>query len=405
VLTFLWIIALLAGVGAIVWGAEAFAEHLGKASVALGVSSFALALLLAGAEPEELATAVVASLRGSPGVALGDVIGANVTICLIALGVGAWIAPLPFSGSALRYALLGVPLGVIGTWFAWDGKVSRPEGAILVALYVAYVTLIWIIERHPPTLGEVGELAESQGHRNAPRRAGRDLVFVLLGITAMAGGASLLVEAVRRISHIESTQTTLGLTVVGFATGFELVVLAWSASRRGASEAVVAGVVGSFAYNVTMTLGAAALAHPLVLQDVHQLHIPLLAMLASLILVIGLAGPRKVLIRTNAVVLYHRPAVASDVWHSLHQLHACEARPMSLLPVRAEPTIRKQSLRREQRQKQHLYSPSSVRTQQSRKAVAIGERQCGKNNRSLPSIPRSSQFESQANCHGFGRWL
>lgn len=119
--TLLWIVLLLAGVGEIVWGAEAFAEHLGKAAVALGVSSFALALLLAGAEPEELATALVASLRGSPSVALGDVIGADVTICLIALGVGAWIAPLRFSNSALRYALLGLPLGVVGTWFAWDG--------------------------------------------------------------------------------------------------------------------------------------------------------------------------------------------------------------------------------------------------------------------------------------------
>jgi len=50
-----------------VWGAEAFAKHLGKGTVVLGVSSFAVALLLAGAEPEELATAAVASLRGSPG--------------------------------------------------------------------------------------------------------------------------------------------------------------------------------------------------------------------------------------------------------------------------------------------------------------------------------------------------
>ena len=54
----------LAGVGvvAIVWGAETFAEHLSLASAALGVSTFALAVLLAGAEPEELATSVTASL-------------------------------------------------------------------------------------------------------------------------------------------------------------------------------------------------------------------------------------------------------------------------------------------------------------------------------------------------------
>src|SRR5438445_13647912 len=91
-----WVLAILAGAGLIVWGAEAFAEHLAPASVVLGVSSFALALLLAGAEPEELATGVVASARHVPGVALGDVVGANVTMCLVALGLGAVIAPLPF---------------------------------------------------------------------------------------------------------------------------------------------------------------------------------------------------------------------------------------------------------------------------------------------------------------------
>src|ERR1700736_4414075 len=104
-----WVIAVLAGAGAIVWGAEAFAEHLAPAAVALRVSTFALALLLAGAEPEELATGVAASLRHVPGVALGDVMGANVAMCLVALGVGA-IIPLPFGRRVRRYGLAGLPL-------------------------------------------------------------------------------------------------------------------------------------------------------------------------------------------------------------------------------------------------------------------------------------------------------
>ena len=52
----LWIVASLIAVYVIVWGAESFAEHLRAAAVRLDVSAFALALLLAGAEPEELAT-------------------------------------------------------------------------------------------------------------------------------------------------------------------------------------------------------------------------------------------------------------------------------------------------------------------------------------------------------------
>lgn len=284
--TVLLILLLIASISAIVWGAEAFAEHLGSVAKYLGTSTFALAILLAGAEPEELATVVAASLRHAPGIAFGDVIGANVTMCLVALGLGAVIAPLPFRGSALRYALLGLPLATIGSYFAWNGAVSRRAGAILVLLYIVYVAAIWLIEKRPPALGEVGELEETG---DGPERPLRNILFVLAGLLAMILGATALVEAARRLTHAESSQTLLGLTIVGFATGFELVVLAWSASRRGASEIVVAGVVGSFAYNMTMTLGAGALARPLVLTEAASLHRPLAAMLASFVVVIALA--------------------------------------------------------------------------------------------------------------------
>ncbi|HSB85914.1 MAG TPA: hypothetical protein VLD86_06395, partial [Ilumatobacteraceae bacterium] len=149
-----WLVLAAVGVGLIVWGAETFAEHLAVASARLGVSAFALAILLAGAEPEELATAVTASLRGAPAIALGDVIGANVAICLVALGVGAVLAPLPFDRRVRRYAFAGLPAGLLAAAFAWNGTVSRAEGALLVAAYVVFVAAIWMIERQPPTLGE-----------------------------------------------------------------------------------------------------------------------------------------------------------------------------------------------------------------------------------------------------------
>jgi cation:H+ antiporter len=183
-----------AGVAAIVWGAERFAEHLASAAARLGTTTFALALLLAGAEPEELATAVAATLQGAPAIALGDVVGANVAIALVALGVGALVAPLPFGRRVARYALLGVPVGVAAVACAWDGRVGRLEGLLLVALYVGYVAAIWVAERRPPALGETGELEEAsdgppgsavtsgagtarcppgRGGRATPRRAGR----------------------------------------------------------------------------------------------------------------------------------------------------------------------------------------------------------------------------------------
>ncbi len=304
-----WGLLGIAAVGLIVWGSEAFAEHLGAAAIRLGVSSFALALLLAGAEPEELATGVAASLRGVPAIAFGDLIGANITICLVALGIGALVTPLPFGRRVMRYALFGLPMGIIASALIWDGKVNRWQGLLLVSMYVLYVAMIWWVERQPPSLGETKELTEAaeklhkQQAQGINHRIGKDLLVVLVGLAAIVIGSVLLVESVRQIAQVEETQTKLGLTLLGFATSFELITLAWSTARRGATEATVAGVVGSFTYNMTMGLGAAAFVRPLRILDAQQLHFPIVVMLASLTLAIALAWKQGYLGKTAGKIL------------------------------------------------------------------------------------------------------
>jgi len=300
------LLSIVVGVGLIVFGAETFAENLSAASARLGVTTFALAVLLAGAEPEELATTVTASLRHSAAIAYGDVIGANIAMCLVALGIGAVIAPLPFGGSALRYGLLGLPLGAVAAALAWRGHLARWQGGLLVGLYLAYVAAIWLTERRPPSLGEAAELDEAVerlGGGRSASRLGPEMALVLLGVAATIGGAVLLVDGARGLTHVESSQTRVALILVGFATAFELVILAWSSARRGISEAVVAGVVGSFAYNVTMSLGAGALARPLRITDAAQLHGPWVAMVACLAGILVLAGIMRRLPRPVGVAL------------------------------------------------------------------------------------------------------
>ena len=170
-----WLTVMSAGMGAIVWGAELFAEHLAAASSRLGVSAFALALLLAGAEPEELATVATASARGVDGVAFGDVIGANAAVATLALAAGVFVTTMPFGHRVRRYGLGGLAAALIAGIVVWDGTVTRPEGAILVAGYIAFIATIWIAERQPPALGETSELNEE---RTGPARVGRDLALL-----------------------------------------------------------------------------------------------------------------------------------------------------------------------------------------------------------------------------------
>ncbi len=296
-----WLALIVAGTAAIVWGAETFAEHLADASKRLGVTAFALALLLAGAEPEELATVVTASARGVDGVAFGDVIGANAAIVTIALGAGAVVTRLPFGRRVRRYAVGGLAAGTLAAALMWDGNVSRVEGIALVAAYVVFVATIWLLERQPPSLGEVAELDDDN---DSGGRVGRDLGYVFAGLAALTLGSIALVEGVRRLTDVEATQTRLGLTIVGFATAFELVVLAFSASRHGITEAVVAGVIGSYAYNMTMSLGAGAIVAPISISDAGLLRAPTIVMLGLLGVAILLAMRHSALGRRESIVLF-----------------------------------------------------------------------------------------------------
>jgi len=75
-------------------GAELFTYNAAAAARRLQITLFAAAFLLAGAEPEEMITAVIASVRHRPDLAAGDAIGANLTMLTLVLGVAALARPL-----------------------------------------------------------------------------------------------------------------------------------------------------------------------------------------------------------------------------------------------------------------------------------------------------------------------
>lgn len=246
-------------------GSELFAEHASAAGRRFGVTVLAVGLVLAGAEPEEMVTAIFASARHLPGIAAGDAIGANVTMLTVVLGLAALARPFELGGRVRTYALAASAAGVAAALALLGGVVGRTLGAGLVALYVVAVGAVWWRERRPPAFGEAAELEEAEGDGSAgsPKdtRAG---VLVVLGVAAMAFGGWLAVSGAERIvASLGLRQSVVGLTFVALATTAELFALVWAAFRRGIAELAIAGVLGSAVYNATATLGIAALVHPI----------------------------------------------------------------------------------------------------------------------------------------------
>jgi cation:H+ antiporter len=261
------LVLLVVGATLLTAGAEGFAENVTAASSRLGVSVLALALLLAGAEPEEAVTAMLASGQGHPALAAGDAIGANLVILTLTLGLAALVTRLPVTRRSAEYAVASAVLGAVAWLFLLNGVLGRLEGGILVLLYVAGVVWVWRREQEPPLIGEMAELDAKDAlrpSRGTDEATGKALLMVLLGLLGMVAGGFLAVRGAEGlVDALGIGESAIGLTVLALATSAEMVALVWAARRRGLTEVVVAGTVGAVAYNATVSLGMGALVSPL----------------------------------------------------------------------------------------------------------------------------------------------
>jgi cation:H+ antiporter len=256
------------GAGLLTIGAEAFAENVTAASSRLGVSVLALGLLLAGAEPEEAVTAMLASGQGHPALAAGDAIGANLVILTLTLGLAGVLTRLPVGRRVLEYAVAAVVAGALAAVLLRNGVLDRTEGLVLVAVYAVGVVWVWRRERRPPMIGEMAEheeeLAAAAASTTTEKETSRALLRVLLGVLGMVVGGYLAVRGAEGlVGVLDLRESVVGLTVLALATSAEMVALVWAARRSRVPEVVVAGAVGAVAYNATVSLGLAALVSPL----------------------------------------------------------------------------------------------------------------------------------------------
>ncbi|MGZ4437414.1 MAG: sodium:calcium antiporter [Nocardioides sp.] len=281
------LVLLVAGAALLTAGAEGFAEHVGAAAGRLGVSVLALGLLLAGAEPEEAVTAMLASGQGHPALAAGDAIGANLVILTLTLGLAALLTRVPVGRRVVEYGVGAAVAGAVAVLFLWNGVLSRLESGVLVLLYAAGVAWVWRREKQPPLIGELAELAEED--EDDDKDSGRALLVVLLGLLGMVAGGYLAVRGAEGlVTGLHLGESVVGLTLLALATSAEMVALVWAAARRGVTEIVVAGAVGSVAYNATVSIGLAGLVNPLLLgrhNDV--IDVAVLTAVLPLVLLVG----------------------------------------------------------------------------------------------------------------------
>jgi cation:H+ antiporter len=249
------LVALVAGGEVLVRGASGLARSIGMSPLLVGLTVVAFAT-----SAPELAVSLEASANGSPGLAVGNVVGSNIANVLLVLGVSAVILPLAVELPVIRRdipAVAGVSL--LALVFALDRTISRVEGLVLVATVLVYVTATVLGVRRaqgrkPPGAAEPAEVAEGP----PPRRA-LALLLVVVGVGVLVTGAGWLVEGATEIARsLGVSDLVIGLTVVAIGTSLPELATSVIAALRGARDLAVGNVVGSCVLNLGLVLGLAA---------------------------------------------------------------------------------------------------------------------------------------------------
>lgn len=276
------LVLLLVGGEVLVRGASAIAERLGMSSFVVGVVVVGF-----GTSTPELVTSVEAALVGSPGIAVGNIVGSNIANILLILGLAAAVSPIAVQRATLRRdGMVALVAAVACVGLALVGGIDRLTGALLVAGLVAY---LYVTIRHPncPTVPAEEDAAPLPRLPVALALSVGGLAVVMLGADLLVTSA---IELARRSGVSESV---IWLTIVAVGTSLPELATSMIAAYRKQADIAFGNILGSNIYNVLGILGVTALVEPMAIPaDIADSDVWIMVAATLLLLVFATTGRR-----------------------------------------------------------------------------------------------------------------
>ncbi len=245
----------------LVRGAVGMAARLGISPLLAG-----LTIVGFGTSMPELATSVQAALGGSPGIALGNVVGSNIANILLVLGISALVMPLvvnPASFGRDSIAMGGATLLCTGAVML--GVIGPLPGVVLLACLAGYIWYAYKSESAADD-DECHRHEAEVEDRPVPPDTGPVVLggMIVAGLVAAIFGAGWLVSGATVLASAAGvSETVIGLTVVAIGTSLPELIACVVAVLRKHAEVALGNVVGSNIYNLLGILGTTAMIEPI----------------------------------------------------------------------------------------------------------------------------------------------
>jgi len=258
-------VAVFFGLALLVWSADRFVEGSASTSRYFGMPPLLIGMVIVGfgtSAPEMVVSALAAS-QGNSGIALGNAYGSNITNIALVLGVTALISPIAVHSQVLRKELpILAIVTAIAAWQLWDGKITRLDAMVLLALFGSLMTwTIWQgFQKKEDTLGR--EMEQDLEIHAMPIR--RSIFWLVAGLLLLIVSSRLLVWGAVNIAHgFGVSDLIIGLTIVAVGTSLPELASSVIATRKGEHDIALGNVLGSNLFNTLAVVGIAGVIHPL----------------------------------------------------------------------------------------------------------------------------------------------
>lgn len=247
------LLILLVGGKLLVDGATSIAARLGLSAGLIGLTVVAF-----GTSAPELLVSITAALKGASDIAVGNVVGSNISNITLVLGISALIYPILITRSILKLDYtFTVVTTVVFFLLSWNGIISLGEGIFLIILLVAVNFYFF------KKIKRIG-IDDDENSRPKQRSPIITVSMILAGIAGLYLGSEMFVDnGVFIAGNLGISERIIGVTVIAIGTSLPELATSVMAALKKETDIAIGNILGSNMMNVLCIIGITAIVRPI----------------------------------------------------------------------------------------------------------------------------------------------
>ena len=267
---------IILGVAMVLMGADRLTDGASALARRMGVPEFivGLTVVAAGTSAPELFVSMVSALKGTPDMAVGNVVGSNIMNSMLIVGAAAMTAPITISKRTVQKDLpFTVLASLLMLVLTVNGGLSRIGGILMLLVFALFMFV---------SIRSAEKRYETYDERPIP--IWKNLFFVVGGLALLLVGSNIFVDSASDVAYAFGiSEGVVGLTVVAGGTSLPELATSVVAARKGQSAIAIGNVIGSNVFNILLILGLTATITPLEIEGITTIDMAVMLLSVSLV--------------------------------------------------------------------------------------------------------------------------